>query len=563
MPSSPFHRGPKIGRNDPCPCGSGQKFKRCHGRPQFELPSLVASANLEKQIIAEGRRQFEKHKAEQLQRQRQQGLGRPIISTEFKGYRFVAVANRLHYGKWKTFADFLGNYIASTLGSEWANAEIGKPLQERHPLMQWYDKICHLQAAYVKEPGTLFTTPVTGAVSAYNRLAYNLYLIAHNGKDIQTRLIARLKNKDNFQGAFFESQVAAWLIKAGFELEYEDESDTSTSHCEFTATYPPTGEKYSVEAKSRETKPGGSARTPVGQQLRKALTKKAHHRRLVFLDLNKSLHTRDVAWRAMDRAEYIIGQSEDMQIDGQPAPPAYVCITNMNDQYALDTSDGLATMVLFRGFKIHDFMGDEFPSIREAVRARERHWPMFQLFKSIEEHGEIPQTFEGELPSEVFVANPLPRLKIGQLYAVPGPDGKEMKGRLTHATVMGDKAHCFLYDPDTNQSFMGTFPLSPEELVDYAKYPDTFFGVYQKQTGRVETAVEMFDFFFDAYRQTPKGKLLELMAGHPDHEMLRNLSQKELAEILCERYVVNMIAQGFAVKPPRNMRRSPRVKNSN
>jgi preprotein translocase subunit SecA len=22
----------KIGRNDPCPCGSGQKYKQCHGR---------------------------------------------------------------------------------------------------------------------------------------------------------------------------------------------------------------------------------------------------------------------------------------------------------------------------------------------------------------------------------------------------------------------------------------------------------------------------------------------------------------------------------------------------
>jgi SEC-C motif len=24
--------GADVGRNDPCPCGSGQKFKRCHGR---------------------------------------------------------------------------------------------------------------------------------------------------------------------------------------------------------------------------------------------------------------------------------------------------------------------------------------------------------------------------------------------------------------------------------------------------------------------------------------------------------------------------------------------------
>jgi preprotein translocase subunit SecA len=24
--------GDKIGRNDPCPCGSGKKYKQCHGR---------------------------------------------------------------------------------------------------------------------------------------------------------------------------------------------------------------------------------------------------------------------------------------------------------------------------------------------------------------------------------------------------------------------------------------------------------------------------------------------------------------------------------------------------
>lgn len=24
---------PKVGRNDPCPCGSGRKWKVCHGKP--------------------------------------------------------------------------------------------------------------------------------------------------------------------------------------------------------------------------------------------------------------------------------------------------------------------------------------------------------------------------------------------------------------------------------------------------------------------------------------------------------------------------------------------------
>jgi uncharacterized protein len=29
----PVHKAPVPGRNDPCPCGSGKKFKHCHGAP--------------------------------------------------------------------------------------------------------------------------------------------------------------------------------------------------------------------------------------------------------------------------------------------------------------------------------------------------------------------------------------------------------------------------------------------------------------------------------------------------------------------------------------------------
>ena len=32
-PATPFVRSqPKVGRNEPCPCGSGKKYKQCHGR---------------------------------------------------------------------------------------------------------------------------------------------------------------------------------------------------------------------------------------------------------------------------------------------------------------------------------------------------------------------------------------------------------------------------------------------------------------------------------------------------------------------------------------------------
>jgi hypothetical protein len=554
MANKPFRRGPKIGRNEPCFCGSGRKFKHCHGGVQHAVPASVAGEGLEKEIVEQGRHLFERHKAQELQRQKQQGLGRPIISTEHRGYRFVAVGNQLHWGKWKTFYDFLGTYVVRTLGGEWGNAEIAKPLAERHPILQWYDKVARLKAAHAKEPGVIFSTPVTGAVSAYNRLAYNLYLIAHNGKDIQTRLIARLKNKENFQGALFETQVAAWLINAGFELEFEDESDRQSKHCEFTATYTATGDKYSVEAKSREIESTKSSRPKVGRKLYEALEKQAGHKRLVFINLNKPLHTLEAAELAFDRAERIISRSEGLTIDGRPAPGAYVCITNMNDQYALD-SVSLATMISFRGFKIRDFMGVEFPSLRDAARARERHWPMFQLMKSMEEHREIPQTFGGELPSEVLVPNPLPRLQIGHIYAVPGPDGVTVNAKLMQATVSNGKAYCVLRDPTTEKSWIGTFDMTPEELADFARYPDTYFGVYERQSRKAETAMELFDFFVDSYRDTPKQRLIELLRGYPDQEGLHPMPQKDLVELLAERYTMFAIEDGFAVKARRNRKR--------
>jgi len=30
--AKPVRTGPKVGRNDPCPCGSGKKYKSCCGK---------------------------------------------------------------------------------------------------------------------------------------------------------------------------------------------------------------------------------------------------------------------------------------------------------------------------------------------------------------------------------------------------------------------------------------------------------------------------------------------------------------------------------------------------
>jgi preprotein translocase subunit SecA len=42
--AQPIRGGPKIGRNDPCPCGSGRKFKNCHMGRENELAGVLAGA---------------------------------------------------------------------------------------------------------------------------------------------------------------------------------------------------------------------------------------------------------------------------------------------------------------------------------------------------------------------------------------------------------------------------------------------------------------------------------------------------------------------------------------
>ena len=60
------------------------------------------------------RQKVEEHEARELRREQQQGMGKPIIGTEFRGHQFVAVGSTMHWGKWKTFFDFLSDYIKQT-----------------------------------------------------------------------------------------------------------------------------------------------------------------------------------------------------------------------------------------------------------------------------------------------------------------------------------------------------------------------------------------------------------------------------------------------------------------
>ena len=128
------------------------------------------------------------------------------------------------------------------LGADSGNRELRKPLEDRHPILKWYHLLCMLQREFIKEPGKVHSEPMTGAAAAYLGLAYNLYALDHNA-ELQRRLVERLKDRDQFPGALYETFVAASMLRAGFNLEFENESDGSTTHCEFTATSKSSGQQ--------------------------------------------------------------------------------------------------------------------------------------------------------------------------------------------------------------------------------------------------------------------------------------------------------------------------------
>ena len=521
----------KVGRNDPCPCGSGNKFKKCHGA------NTGASFSIHRGPLPEEvRKKLEEHEAAELQRQQQQGLGKPIISTIFHGYRFVAVGGRLFYSKeWKTFHDFLDHYIKTILGGEWGNAELRKPQSGRHPILVWYETATRYMNQFIKEPGRVHSAPVTGAVGAYYALAYNLYLLAHNVK-LQELLIKRLKDKQQFYGAYYETFVAGALIRAGFDVELEDETDPTTSHCELTATFRKTGKRFSVEAKMRGP---NKASADVGNQLYGALKKRANHTRVVFIEENLPPDTAE--GKAMETLQAVLNslrsREEKLTIDGQPAPPAYVIVTNNPHEY--DLHGQVRTWAVAEGFKIPDLKcGQGFATLREAIIARDKHVEVHCLMRSLGEHQTIPCTFDGENPELAFAAGP-PRLQVGQVYALPGDNGTEVLGELMDAVVMEQRGVAYgFYRLSNGCNVMMECPLTSAELEGYRRHPDTFFGRVKKHTREgIKDMLDLYDFFHEGYRKTPKQRLLELMNDAPDHERLKGLEQQELSDIYAERLV--------------------------
>lgn len=537
-------RGTKPGRNESCPCGRGKKFKRCHGGPNADYQEMISRG------AEEAQRRAEIH---WIQQQRQQGLGRPIIAAQTAGKRIVAVGHRLFQGAWPTFHDFLYSYIFDVLGRDWFEAQTHLEQNERHPVIEWHERLLAASKASNLTPGEKRQTPMTGAISAFLTLAYDLYTLEHNNDQTHTPelrklLIGRLKNQDQFVGVRYEIRVAAMLLRAGFELEWEDETDRRSKHVEYTATYPCTGKAFGVECKIRNQDASKKANQHLGKfagLVSDALWKTTPHDRLIFVDLNTQA------------CPYVPGGPNDWRtisinalrkFEGQPKaatlPPAVVFITNYPDHHHLDSQIPDAGAIV-EGFKVDDYRTGKLLTLPQKIEMRARNPEIEALLASIQEHIDVPSTFEGEIPGL-----PSNRLLIGRRYQMD--DGEV--GTLEDACVMDDNGKvALIINRDEGGRAIYTNQLSPEELIAWKRYPETFFGQIRQRPGPINDPVELYDRLKATYVHTPKEKLLQFMGEHSAR--FAALTQPELLEVYVQGMVNSVMQRAGPQEAPVHIQR--------
>lgn len=272
----------RIRPDDPCFCGSGKKFRDCC----MPDPQFVANLLRKQQELL------------QAQEARKEVFGelKPGVHANWQGYKFVASGHTIHYQKeahWKTPADFLRSYLLRTLGLDWVRAELAKPLGERHLIMKWEDSIRRLLEKQVREPNGLIGVVASGPMSAFMLLAHDLYALNHHAA-LKEQVVRRLKVGTQFYGARHELFAAAVCIRAGFDIEHEDESDKERKHTEFIAVHERTGQRIQVEAKHREPTQTGRGQADaedliafkMNRLLRNALKKPLLHPYVLFVELS-------------------------------------------------------------------------------------------------------------------------------------------------------------------------------------------------------------------------------------------------------------------------------------
>lgn len=265
----------KVGRNDPCPCNSGKKFKKCHLKMSYNLDKM-----LDYNKLVQGMSLKEPQK----------------IEANFAGKKFRAIGNKLHISKiTETDDEFCFRYLSGILGKEWFKEE----LEKKHPhiVFEWFEalkKDLDESKTKIKHSNNNYSIRPCGTTQSLRALALDVYFLKKISA-LPEIIVKRLKNKKEFQGVRHEIAIASILARTGnFKIKFNE--DNSSGQPEFDATYTPSGDKIIVEAKSRRRKGAYNEKgdfiskedfLDIDNLLRQALKRNAQGQPyIVFIDLN-------------------------------------------------------------------------------------------------------------------------------------------------------------------------------------------------------------------------------------------------------------------------------------
>lgn len=248
----------KMGRNDPCHCGSGKKYKKCHLFIDQANSSKPRVEKIEPTPELEAMRQ--EMLKEQLERRNLlEPLGiyidfvKPII---FKGKKCWGLGSSVYYQRppSETFHEFIIFILYQTLGEQFRDEQKRLPEEQRHFIYKCavkYDEWRNQQAVNSNSVTGGWAALPDGWTRALISLAFDICSLVHT-EHLPDDLLNRLKNKDQYQGARYEIAVAGMFARLRYKITFLDEQNLQTTHPEFIAEDRATGEKIAVEAKSKQ-----------------------------------------------------------------------------------------------------------------------------------------------------------------------------------------------------------------------------------------------------------------------------------------------------------------------
>jgi hypothetical protein len=521
----------KPQRNQRCPCESGLKYKNCCLRTKTQAEENTLSRERDRRIR-------ERFKAMEAQRTRQQGMGRPIISgRDQTGDLRVTVGNdEVVAGKTEVFLDFVVEYFGSILTREWNTAELRKPFRDRHVLLQWFSLFNQQRKGSRRHNGTFVFRP-TGASLAFTALAYAVYLMRHN-VDLQAHMVARLKDRLQFQGAYYEMLAASVLIRAGFDLELEDETDQNCKHCEFAAVSKASGKTYSVECKTRSVvgqfhkteKHASKRQKPLSRikpHMNLALQKPSRGDRIIFIDINAP-GTREIPPLWINEAGEIL---EDYERTSRSEKSAYVFVTNFCFHWHLEEANPPVAS-LAHGFNIPDFGKVGHVRFSDAWRQRKKHQDAFKIGEVLQQVGDIPITFDGSLPS-VTILGEKPPVQIGETYIFTDVEGG-IQGTVTAAIVLEhESAVMVAVTLVDGRNVMLREPMTEFQMLDYERHRETYFGEINRNR-QTDDEYEFYERLVEIHMDQKRSWLIKNLAGWMPGEAIDSMSHEDLVLTLSE-----------------------------